>query len=604
MIKPIVEVEINDSAFARFYELFQQYQTEIGEQPEKWRELNDVMDESTRGLEAGALSAKEALALAAAQAGIIAEALHAAVEAQHNLQSATKSSGKAMDGLAKSARSVGHGIGKVVSGLGSLLSKAGPLALVGGIFAGLGSIDLMDAAFTRLRGAGQLGMSTGAYGSFRANMQQFLGTPALSGAANAQNDLSQLGWMSALGISPDRAWSMDPGQLAITEAWKAAQAYKAAPHMAAQNVRVIAYEHLGGNIEELRNIAAHGGTYAAAASAYRRDKTKFNVDNAAQAWANLKIQIDKSGMALQSDLIDKLSPLAPELAKLAQDLSGATDSLIGSKGFQEAVEFAVRALGQLPGVLQKIEKFGAEVGVVADKFAWLLPKKPDKKPVPLEKQNLRQLLWTYDDWGDLVIKGAKQFGHDFMDELLHKKKYDYGADGIGHPVHNPLDMKIMSHGKTGFAQFKSTAAGIRAGAKRLLEYPSDWNAHTLAQIIKVWAPSDDGNNPNGYTSNVERWSGVNRNLAIEKYTKKQLAAVIAAMSREEGTDRVSISQVMKALFDSHQPTNHEQMATSPARAPQSRPVKKLTRAHAPVHVSISNSTAARVAVSFNAVAVA
>ena len=67
--KPIISVEVDDSAFQRFLSLFSEYTAKLDEQPEAWQKLNEVMERAggaAQGLSEGALSGKEALALAAA----------------------------------------------------------------------------------------------------------------------------------------------------------------------------------------------------------------------------------------------------------------------------------------------------------------------------------------------------------------------------------------------------------------------------------------------------------------------------------------------------------------------------------------------------------
>jgi hypothetical protein len=130
-------------------------------------------------------------------------------------------------------------------------------------------------------------------------------------------------------------------------------------------------------------------------------------------------------------------------------------------------------------------------------------------------------------------------------------------DVQGQPwVNNPLDLE-GTNGKG--ESFSTLDEGIRAGAKRIGEYPKDWNAKTLEQLIPIWSGKEypGGITHANYIKDVESWSGVARNESIADYTPTQLAGVVAAMSRVEGTSPVTEQQAMHALYgDSASVTAH------------------------------------------------
>ncbi|WP_287995809.1 hypothetical protein, partial [Acidiphilium sp.] len=156
-------------------------------------------------------------------------------------------------------------------------------------------------------------------------------------------------------------------------------------------------------------------------------------------------------------------------------------------------------------------------------------------------------------------------------------------------VHNnPLD--LMPGGK--LEHFGTTKQGIQAGAALLRQYPTKRQADTLASIIPIW--NGHGKNDPEYIRRVSRWSGIGANTPLDLNNKATMTSVIAAMSREEGTDVVSRAQATAALSGGPAglPAKVERLVETlrrqkPARAQQ---------------VTIRNQTSARVALQTNAAA--
>ncbi len=140
--------------------------------------------------------------------------------------------------------------------------------------------------------------------------------------------------------------------------------------------------------------------------------------------------------------------------------------------------------------------------------------------------------------------------------------------------------------------FGTTKQGIQAGAALLRQYPTKHQADTLASIIPIW--NGHGKNDPEYIRRVSRWSGIKPDAPIDMSNKATMAKVIAAMSREEGTDVVTRQQATAAL------------SGGPAglAAKVDRLVETLRRQKPakPQQVTIRNQTSARVALQANAAA--
>ncbi len=588
-VKSIVDIEINDAAFQRFYDLFKQYESSLEDQPDAWNKIGDAMGAAGGTLNEKSVNAKEALALAAAQAGVIVEALHAATKAQEGLVKATTKSDKGFQGLAKSAQSVHKVVSMLAGGIVSLAAAAG----LGAIFGGFGIGDLAGGAFNRYRSSGQLGVSPGQLGSFQTNAQMFLGLNDLQAAADAKNDISKAGYLAALGISYGQSQRTNAPDLAFEMLRRAADAYNRHPGMAMQMPAIMGYLALGGNIGNVRNAAANPASVNAAQLAYHRSISAMELH--AKAMSDLKIKFDGLGMTIESALVNRLAPLAPQIAILADDIGKFIATFLKGPQFDAIVNDAKGALVGMTDFLRRVnwKQLGDDLTVVLGILGLMKPKgnldlHPKSGTDALRDIGFGGTTTTakqIEGWKFLFGSAASAVGGWIMDGA--KQKFGWAATsyyapttGSGRPSNNPLDIRA----KSGFRRYASTDLGIKDAASLLAWYPHGLGAHTLSEIIAKWAPPGDNNDTGAYINNVEKWSGVNRNIPIEKWTKAQFATVIAAMSRQEGTDQVSPQQVYRALYGANPATRQRQ------------------RHKAPVHVSVTNSTSARVAVSINGAA--
>lgn len=642
--RPVIDIAVNTTEFERFTTLFNAYSAKLDEMPESWQKLAESMGEAgdaTQNLASGALSGKEALALAGAQAAIVAEALENAVKAQHSLGDASHGTNKRMGELAKTAK----GLASDIAGVGKWVLKLGAGALaglgIGALLGGFGLNELAGAAFGRTRTAGGLGLSPGQLASFNVNAQSYLGASALQGAASAQLSYQSAPFFQMLGIDFKRAQSMNAGDLAFemlkgaVANWNAAQKTGIPP---GSSPLVRAYEELGGNLEDVRRAAAAGlPAVNAAQGAYHRDIRALGFDaQTAAAWSTFKIQLDRAGMEIETVFINKLGPLVPEFTQLSKDVITAIAGFVNSKEFgtlMASIKDGLKSfLSWLEGpdakkMADNLKLVADEIFSVAEKLKWLIPKGPAPLQIPAEpgghKGKMRfdpgSTFWVDDQTG-LSYNAASNQWIDKQGNVYDPKSKKWvapwwkqwqgalgsawnaitnpgaaiGAAISSHsPVNNPLDVTTgQDAGGLLFAHYSSIAEGIRAGAALLEKYPANWGAKTIAAAIPIWSGlTNDPKAAAGYIANVEKWSGVSRNANIAELTRAQLAAVVAAMSRMEGTAVVTPEQAMQALYGT----------PSAAKKHADRIIKAL-KTSKPLQIVISNSTSARVAVSANAIA--
>ncbi len=343
MARPIISIDFDDSKFQKFLDLFMGYSESLDEQPEKWESLNKAMGG------AGA-TAKESLALAAAQADLIAVHLRDATTAQSAFAKATASNNKSLSTMHESVRNIGTtgqsawkafsgaadaSISKVGSGLAGVaegaLSALGPVGLAAGAIAaavggaGAAAKALADAAVTRQRSAFSKGITPGQEASFGVYGQQFMGPGALQAAANAQLNLGNIGPLSLLGIDFNKARIMTASDLAYKMLGGVVKAAQAMPDVPLENIPAVqAYRSFGGDIGDVRNALKLGPAALAASQAEEaRNAGRLNLTRTAVSHAaTFKKAVEGAGIAAQSFAINHLSGADPVIAQVLGALTG------------------------------------------------------------------------------------------------------------------------------------------------------------------------------------------------------------------------------------------------------------------------------------------
>lgn len=316
--KRILDVEINDSSFKKFYELFEDYAKKVEEQPEAWQKLNEAMLVAGKGLDKSAASTGDLLAIAAAQTTAIVEALGKADKAQDRLGKTTSRTRSEFDKLGKSVVSTVSGI----AGAGKFLLKLGGIAgsLVG-LAGGVSMFDIANNVTSSQRNARGMGISAGQMKSWQNNMSPFVGMNVLQGAASAQLDSSQYGYLAALGISGAQAQNESATDLATQISNAARRAYQQNPNV--NSAQAQAFFSLGGTMSDWRNLGtANGGYLSASERAARANGGREGWSDAtAQNWQKLNQALGNAESTVSAALVNGLVPLIKPLEQFADWLS-------------------------------------------------------------------------------------------------------------------------------------------------------------------------------------------------------------------------------------------------------------------------------------------
>lgn len=111
---------------------------------------------------------------------------------------------------------------------------------------------------------------------------------------------------------------------------------------------------------------------------------------------------------------------------------------------------------------------------------------------------------------------------------------------LGIRQNNPLNIRPGARkwlgelpSTNGYCWFDTPANGLRAAGKNLLAYQSVHDLHTIAGIIKRWAPADDNNDVAAYVAAVSSDVGIDYNADIDLTDASVMSSMLMAMCQHE-----------------------------------------------------------------------
>lgn len=648
-VKSIIEVEVQDEAFQRFQTLFAAYEEKVKELPGDWRKVDDAMGGAAKRFAAASGQTDAILAGMAASSGVIAESIHDAFAAQRKFEAEARKSFNTMGNLGTASGAVADGVHKstrgqhqfeaatrkshttmnalgaaamktshTIFGMGKWMLKMGVAgAGIAGIAAGFGMDDLAGSALSRQRSARGVGMTPGQAASFSTNFNQFGNADAFAAnIANARNDVSKRWVFAGLGIGQKALQHDSNFQLSLDAEKKMQIALKKMPRADWMNEAQARGYNLLASTEQMR-LDRHTSVSRmnSAVVNARNDVHSLGFSSAVgRDWINLDIQLRKAGIEIESSLITGLHKLAPVLTALSTSVTKSIagfakgpemgivvndivkdlkkfGGIIEGSNFQKGLNNFANSIGELAGEIGSVARFLAPYAKALDPTMGKKGKAgfnpyhpggglfgPPAQPADHSGSGLE--LWIHNQNREKI----KQIDDWSKKHTPWMPLAPIPPKWTQH--NNPLD--LMPGGK--LEHFGTTKQGIQAGAALLRQYPTKHQADTLASIIQIW--NGHGKNDPEYIRRVSRWSGIKPDAPIDMDNKATMAKVISAMSREEGTDRVTRAQATAALSGGP--------AGLPAKVERLVDTLRRQKPMRPQQVTIRNQTSARVAIQANA----
>lgn len=335
--KTIHKIEVDSAQFKDFYDLFKKYSAELEDLPEEWKKVTGETDNAGKAMEGFAAvtgTSKESLALAAAQAHIISQAIsgvtkgtHDGTKAQKDFLVSLRASGSVMKAMAHDAKALGSsifGIGRFLMRMGGAgLKLTGLGALLGGGFGVLSMLGLDRMAHSAVSTQGQargVGISVGQLEAFRTDFGRYADPSILNRVAQAQGDMSQWAYLqNATGVGMDRLSTMSPAEMSIAMMRRARNWWDSTPANM-RNIQALGTTGLDKfySFEEVRRLGAMSQSeFSDAAGQFSKDSRSLQVsDRANDAWYQFERQLILAGKTINADFTRKLSVLGPSLGKL------------------------------------------------------------------------------------------------------------------------------------------------------------------------------------------------------------------------------------------------------------------------------------------------
>ncbi|EMG5738609.1 hypothetical protein V5E43_002106 [Yersinia enterocolitica] len=571
--KSIIDIDVNDDKFQSFMEKFNEYQNALNDLPDAWRGvaqgIGDTEKETAKArseLQGVAKSFSDgAAAILSINSGLdrLNDSLDKANKNQSGFNKNAGAAKKFLSGATKDAKSLAGHIKDATTSLiswGSILGLFSGLIGAGGLF---GINRLASGAASQRFTALGLGTTSGGLDSSAINYQRALSNPTgtLGAIRDSQLDLSKRWQFQAMGINnPDQ----DPAKLL--------------PQMI-RNARDIFVK----NGSNLQGAEAHGLTNFFTLDDLNRFKNMSDAeidsmekraaqdskqlqlsDQIQKQWTDFNVQLQRSGYSIENSFIRGLAPLAPQLTRLSDSVSGMIDSFLKSPELGKWID----------GLSQGIQKFGEYLASPSfrtdiDSFMKSI------RDMGLTVDNVIRFLngTTLNGWNDSVADSAnssakwvkEKTGFDpqtvgpaikDLFSIGSKKIKDWYSGGSITPV-DPTPADVTAKGRTiadrfnnpgnlrwadgygthntksgKFAVFPTLDEGVLAATKQLQIYGSK-GINNVKDIVNKWAPSNE-NDTAAYIRHVVKSTKFSENEKLNLNDPAVLAKLISAMATKEG----------------------------------------------------------------------
>jgi hypothetical protein len=346
-VRSVLDIDVNDVNFQKFYNTYKQYQALLQATPAAWQKINQEIKGTGAGFEK--LVAKFAAQNVQAKLALIA---------QKEADRITRTTADRWRDIARSTKSVASNVKDITLSLlrwGAITTAVTGLLGAGSLF-GIDRLALGVSAGRR----SSLGLGLG-YGEQQAfsNFARLVDPDSfLGGVAGAKFDVTKRVGLLGAGLTPGEI-AGDTAQTAVALLQNLKRiADTTNPALFAQ---VIGARQLGQfvspeDLERLRNTSP--GEFAQLLKQYGTRRTQFDLPQDVQkSWQDLSTQLSNASTSIFNTFVRGLAPLAPGLDKLSGAFENVVRAFLGSPALERWIKT----------VDQGLEKFAAYIGT--DEFA-------------------------------------------------------------------------------------------------------------------------------------------------------------------------------------------------------------------------------------------
>jgi Transglycosylase SLT domain len=518
-VKSIISVDVDDSQFKRFQELFSKYTAQLAQSPVIWKAVNK--EQATL-----AANAQKMTAALLSQSQIYRE------NADQNRRIATQAatSERLWSNMSKTTKSVASNIAHATFELGkwtSILGAVGGLLGAGGLF----GIDRLAERVTNQRNSALgLGLSIGQQKAFGVNFGGTLDTDSfLSWVNQMELDITKQGpSFRLLGHGTTGDTAKDTIEL-IDSIRNLARSVRD-PRLLQP---VLAGRGLAGIIapEEARRLRdMSDAEYQQRRRGFARDSGALNInDTTASTWASFNRQLDRAGSEIFRVFVNGLTPLIPSLEKISAGFTKFIGVLLGSDLVKDGIDNLAKWLNDFAGkiskpeFLNKVSQFTSDIGGLADAIHVVThPISSTVNPIDKALANTFGRIPFHNFISDLESSLNLPKG---VLNLINQKEASgklYVPDSSGGAI-GPMQIKPATGAAFGYTadQLRDPETNVRAGAQvfaaELKRFHGDvlkalagyhLGDTTLDPILKAHPKDWQDFLPDKYLSNVGRQGGM------------------------------------------------------------------------------------------------
>lgn len=332
-LKPVLQIEIDDSRFKKFKELFDRYNEQVKKLPGEWAKMNENINETK--------TLTEQLAEIAKQQGGDGGKKVQNEKAANKIALLTAG---AWGAITEDVMNIGRHINNATSSLvkwSALTSAFSGLLGAGSLF---GLDRLASSIASQRRQAMGLGVSYGQRAAFDTNYSRLLSNPGslLSGANSAKYDYTSGAYNAFLagGVSPQFIGSHNPAEISRDFLDKLDRTFsdiKNNKGMIGARYNALHLDQTGLSLNDLvAYLSASVKEKQELARKYANDSQTMNMSTEAQKrWTDLVNQLDRAWKSIESVFMTRMAAMAPAIEKLSDALVGAATRFAESKPFNE-----------------------------------------------------------------------------------------------------------------------------------------------------------------------------------------------------------------------------------------------------------------------------
>jgi hypothetical protein len=368
--KTIFKVEVDDTQFKAFNQLFQRYQEALAKLPEGWKKVAVGVGAVAEAHVKGAAAAEKQRQSIDKQVASVARAEQSSATISNNWR-AIASNARELD------KTLERSVVKLAKWGGLAAGVLGGLGAVG-IGASLFGIDKLAGSIGAARTAAMgLGITTGQNKAYNLNYGRLVGAGGImSNISTAKYDFTsdQYSALLAAGVSPQDVKNKDPGQLFSEVMHNIPSIFAGVPK---DQIGSVATGRGLTNIMSVQDIVAYLNASpeerAKIESDTQKDAKALDMGDPAQRqWQDFVNQLSRATETMKTKLMDKLSAIEPGLEDLSKQVTAIVAKFIDSGAAKAAIDWLGVELEKFANYVGKpefqddVKKFVDWVGSAAD----------------------------------------------------------------------------------------------------------------------------------------------------------------------------------------------------------------------------------------------